>query len=173
MPTTPAPETGDAVAKLCHELKQIIAETKSNGGPNTPEGKATSARNSLKHGFNAAMTVLPGEDASAYDMVLRDLRLDHRPRTTIEDQCLQQMGHAYWKLRRVAALEKALWDAELETGATTPIHKMAAALLKGSNISAALDKLQRYWQAANYLSIGQIYLQANPLLREPLCVKIV
>jgi xylulose-5-phosphate/fructose-6-phosphate phosphoketolase len=25
-----------------------------------------------------------------------------------------------------------------------------------------------YWQAANYLTIGQIYLQANPLLREPL-----
>ena len=31
-----------------------------------------------------------------------------------------------------------------------------------------LDKMQRYWQAANYLTVGQIYLQANPLLREPL-----
>ncbi len=31
-----------------------------------------------------------------------------------------------------------------------------------------LEKMQRYWQAANYLTIGQIYLQANPLLREPL-----
>jgi xylulose-5-phosphate/fructose-6-phosphate phosphoketolase len=31
-----------------------------------------------------------------------------------------------------------------------------------------LDRMQRYWQAANYLTIGQIYLQANPLLREPL-----
>src|SRR5688572_9402218 len=28
--------------------------------------------------------------------------------------------------------------------------------------------MQRYWQAANYLTIGQIYLQANPLLQEPL-----
>ncbi|MFL5733998.1 MAG: phosphoketolase [Chloroflexia bacterium] len=28
--------------------------------------------------------------------------------------------------------------------------------------------MQRYWEAANYLTIGQIYLQANPLLREPL-----
>ena len=25
-----------------------------------------------------------------------------------------------------------------------------------------------WWRAANYLTIGQIYLQANPLLREPL-----
>jgi xylulose-5-phosphate/fructose-6-phosphate phosphoketolase len=32
----------------------------------------------------------------------------------------------------------------------------------------ALDRLHRFWQAANYLTVGQIYLQANPLLREPL-----
>src|SRR5919202_1264964 len=31
-----------------------------------------------------------------------------------------------------------------------------------------LDRIQRYWNAANYLTVGQIYLQANPLLREPL-----
>ena len=28
--------------------------------------------------------------------------------------------------------------------------------------------LDRYWRAANYLSVGQIYLMANPLLTEPL-----
>jgi len=31
-----------------------------------------------------------------------------------------------------------------------------------------LRKLNAYWRAANYLSVGQIYLYANPLLREPL-----
>jgi xylulose-5-phosphate/fructose-6-phosphate phosphoketolase len=31
-----------------------------------------------------------------------------------------------------------------------------------------LDSLHRWWRAANYLSVGQIYLCANPLLREPL-----
>src|SRR5574344_507447 len=31
-----------------------------------------------------------------------------------------------------------------------------------------LVKLDRYWRAANYLSIGQLYLLDNPLLREPL-----
>jgi xylulose-5-phosphate/fructose-6-phosphate phosphoketolase len=30
------------------------------------------------------------------------------------------------------------------------------------------DLINRYWQAANYLSVGQIYLQQNALLREPL-----
>src|SRR5213593_1685722 len=31
-----------------------------------------------------------------------------------------------------------------------------------------LRKMDAYWRAANYLSVGQIYLFANPLLREPL-----
>jgi len=31
-----------------------------------------------------------------------------------------------------------------------------------------LDGLLAYWEAANYLTVAQIYLQANPLLREPL-----
>lgn len=31
-----------------------------------------------------------------------------------------------------------------------------------------LDLMHRYWCAANYLSVGQIYLLDNPLLREPL-----
>jgi len=31
-----------------------------------------------------------------------------------------------------------------------------------------LDLLDRYWRAANYLSVGQIYLLDNPLLRQPL-----
>ena len=33
---------------------------------------------------------------------------------------------------------------------------------------AELRTLHGYWRAANYLSAGQIYLMANPLLREPL-----
>ena len=31
-----------------------------------------------------------------------------------------------------------------------------------------LERIDAYWRAANYLSVGQIYLLDNPLLREPL-----
>ena len=34
--------------------------------------------------------------------------------------------------------------------------------------SEELRQIHAYWRAANYLSVGQIYLYANPLLREPL-----
>src|SRR5438128_12209414 len=36
-----------------------------------------------------------------------------------------------------------------------------------------LRRLDAWWRAANYLSVGQIYLLANPLLREPLTLQHV
>ena len=36
-----------------------------------------------------------------------------------------------------------------------------------------LRKMNAYWRAANYLSVGQIYLCDNPLLKEPLLLKHV
>lgn len=36
-----------------------------------------------------------------------------------------------------------------------------------------LDKLDAYWRAANYVSVGQLYLKDNPLLRRPLKAKDV
>ena len=37
----------------------------------------------------------------------------------------------------------------------------------------SVRKIDAYWRAANYLSVGQIYLLANPLLREPLRIEHV
>ena len=36
-----------------------------------------------------------------------------------------------------------------------------------------LELIDRYWRAANYVSVGQIYLLDNPLLRQPLCAEHV
>ena len=37
---------------------------------------------------------------------------------------------------------------------------------------AELDALVDYWRCANYLTVAQIYLQATPLLREPLRAEV-
>jgi xylulose-5-phosphate/fructose-6-phosphate phosphoketolase len=42
---------------------------------------------------------------------------------------------------------------------------------QGPLSAVELDRLHAYWRAANYLSVGQIYLLANPLLREPLALE--
>ena len=45
----------------------------------------------------------------------------------------------------------------------------ARSTVAGAPLSAdELDKIDAYWRACNYLALGMIYLQANPLLREPL-----
>lgn len=40
--------------------------------------------------------------------------------------------------------------------------------VKGPLSAEELRKINAYWRAANYLSVGQIYLYENPLLRKPL-----
>jgi len=44
----------------------------------------------------------------------------------------------------------------------------AGAKLKNDIPEELLNRMHRYWCAANYLSVGQIYLLDNPLLRKPL-----
>ncbi len=46
---------------------------------------------------------------------------------------------------------------------TAPVQRIQGPLSDGE-----LRKIDAYWRAANYLSVGQIYLLANPLLRERL-----
>src|SRR6266542_3870786 len=64
--------------------------------------------------------------------------------------------------RRLRAAQRAGDLQEEESGMTLPTAIT-------STLSAEeLRLIDAYWRAANYLSVGQIYLLANPLLREPL-----
>ncbi|MFV8051719.1 phosphoketolase [Mycobacterium sp. 48b] len=50
---------------------------------------------------------------------------------------------------------------------------MSDATLSPALTDTELDQLNAYWRAANYLSVGQIYLLDNPLLSEPLSAEDV
>jgi xylulose-5-phosphate/fructose-6-phosphate phosphoketolase len=61
------------------------------------------------------------------------------------------------------------FDAKLSTAIEDGHRPSAASKPAAGPLSPeTLRKMQHYWQAANYLTIGQIYLRENPLLREPL-----
>ncbi|WP_078284716.1 phosphoketolase [Mycobacteroides chelonae] len=45
---------------------------------------------------------------------------------------------------------------------------MTSAIARAALTDEEFRKIDSYWRAANYLSVGQIYLLDNPLLREPL-----
>jgi xylulose-5-phosphate/fructose-6-phosphate phosphoketolase len=59
---------------------------------------------------------------------------------------------------------------EAPTTATRRAHRQET-VTPGPLAAEQLEHMQRYWQAANYLTIGQIYLQDNPLLRRSLQVE--
>src|SRR5439155_7256547 len=61
------------------------------------------------------------------------------------------------------------------TTATSASPDLKRKTADGSKAAAAgplsadeLRKMDAYWRASNYLSVGQIYLLDNPLLKEPL-----
>jgi hypothetical protein len=57
---------------------------KSRGGPRTPEGKAKSRTNAVKHGMTASIPVLPGEDHDAFRRRVDDFIDALRPQNAVE-----------------------------------------------------------------------------------------
>ena len=62
------------------------------------------------------------------------------------------------------------FDASISSTVETGTRHRAGgtSTAEGPLSPALLDRMHRYWQAANYLTVGQIYLLENPLLGEPL-----
>ncbi|HVN41898.1 MAG TPA: phosphoketolase family protein [Steroidobacteraceae bacterium] len=60
-------------------------------------------------------------------------------------------------------------EPEQRSGESLSAYGTARSSIAGSPLSPAeLRKTDAYWRACNYLALGMIYLQDNPLLKEPL-----
>ncbi len=62
----------------------------------------------------------------------------------------------------------ALTTEQLQKKKPDAVHKEELTLNLDGPTPELLQKMDAYWRAANYLSVGQIYLYDNPLLKEPL-----
>jgi hypothetical protein len=93
--------------------KQIDANRRNaqrSTGPNTPEGKAATKFNSLKHGMTAVTAVLPHEDADSYSE-LRESFLDtYKPANAVEASLVETIANSYWRLLRARRVETAALD---------------------------------------------------------------
>jgi hypothetical protein len=76
-------------------------------GPITEEGKARSARNSLKHGLTSSTVVLPHESQEEYDKLETAILKRFRPVDELEMELITEMAAARWRLRRIEAMESA------------------------------------------------------------------
>ncbi len=56
----------------------------------------------------------------------------------------------------------------VQTLTPDPLNAKEVTIKTNTLTPELLHKINAYWRAANYLSVGQIYLYDNPLLKEPL-----
>ena len=129
------------------------AASRANGaksrGPKTPEGKARSARNALKHGMRAQQCiVLPGERASAFEAFEAALLADLAPQGPLQTVLAQRVVAASWRLARAERIEAELFvEARLDGG--SPGLALGLALICDGNGARAFDTLLRYRGSAN------------------------
>ena len=87
-------------------------------GPRTPEGKARSSTNGLKHGFYAKDAVIPGENEEDFHALYASFRETYNPADQVEEVLVRQMAAAEWRLQSVVRLESGtfrhLYQQELE-----------------------------------------------------------
>ena len=71
-------------------------------------------------------------------------------------------------LTRARAKMPDISTAEANTHRTPPAASTVAPADETALSQTELELIDAYWHAANYLSVGQIYLMDNPLLKDPL-----
>lgn len=76
-------------------------------GPRTPEGKAVSSLNNLRHGLTGAFRVVEFESQSDFDALLESLRAEHPPASATEDILVSRMAEHVWLSRRAQRLQDA------------------------------------------------------------------
>jgi|SRR5579871_3378098 len=92
-------------------LKANRENAKKSTGPRTPQGKAHSRRNAIKHGLFARpilASLLQGEDTAEYDGLLADLKEQHKPVGRAEELEVERIAQSWWRLKRAHQFENAV-----------------------------------------------------------------
>ena len=80
--------------------------TPKKRGPNTPEGKARSRMNALKHGLRAReFGLLPEEDQAEWGQHVRDLEEGYGPEDATEKKLVASIAAAMWREIRADRME--------------------------------------------------------------------
>ena len=78
-------------------------------GPRTPEGKAVTRLNAVKHGLLSQEVLLPEEDAAALRELGERVRAELQPVGQLENMLVEQIIVGFWKLRRVRRVEVGIF----------------------------------------------------------------
>ncbi len=110
------------------QLAANRANARKSTGPRTPEGKARSSRNALKHGLLARHLVLgdndPHEVRQEFRILLLGLLDDYRPQTHAQKALVHTIAACYWRLRRALRFEtQSILAARQRSMCEPPAHR--------------------------------------------------
>jgi hypothetical protein len=99
----PAPISEAQVSEA--QLRANRANSQKSTGPVTPEGRAKSSQNALKHGLTGKTVLLPHEDPALYQSELEDLIQTYQPATDDELRLVQSIHDGGWRIARIQSIE--------------------------------------------------------------------
>ena len=126
-PTTPSSPS----PKPDRRAEAARRNAQKSTGPRTPEGKARSSMNAVKHGLTAQAAVLPGEDPDELESLARLFTAQLKPMGPLQRLLVERIISLTWKLRRVSRAEVAaarqmdaerlsFWETRQELALTVP-----------------------------------------------------
>ena len=123
-------------------------------GPRTPEGKARSSRNALRHGLASISPhcFLAIEDRSAFERMLQGYILSHRPNHTDEVDLLVDAVFCKWRQQRLWSTEAQIVEMTIaeqqdDLQRKLPKANAAAHVANASRHCAEENRLNRRYEA--------------------------
>jgi hypothetical protein len=77
-------------------------------GPTSPQGRARSSINALRHGLTARVVVLPSEDMAAYHAFSKEIVDSLDAQTPVERQFAQTVADNQWRINRIRSIEDGM-----------------------------------------------------------------
>jgi hypothetical protein len=154
------------------ETPRADAPPRGKRGPKTPEGKARSSMNALRHGLRArAFGLLPEEDQAAFAGLVAELTTIYEPVDALERQLVDGIAVALWKELRADRLEAEVL-ADIAPAAPGRGHGTdLAEQVGGRTALATVLRYQSQGQTALRRAIDLLFrhrkARRDGLLREP------
>src|SRR5580698_892277 len=141
------------------QLAANRANAAHSSGPKTPEGKARSAQNSLKHGFTAStFAVVRLEDLQEIAHLKSDLVSVYQPVNSQELFALERMALSQQAILRAARLESGLFTTSLNETLDSndrPFTPMSKELAGDGDIEITRAQNRNYCLADGFLRLAR------------------
>src|SRR5690349_176787 len=100
----PSPMAPGAFTPMTSEARRLANQknAQKSTGPKTPEGKAVSRRNGLKHGLTGRGAVLPPDDERLFHERMESWKAEEQPKTQLDEYLLRGAALASVRADRVA-----------------------------------------------------------------------